>query len=186
MTIVQEHIADSFIGLLKTHSYSGITIQMICDNTPASRNTFYYYFRNKEKLVEWICFQDYAKYCFPYFQIKVDNIRTKSMFLCILKNKVFYTALSAVDGGHLLRDCLIKVYSSGLSEENVNKYVQIAQNSQPQVDFEFFRRYLSAGTVAIIMSWIEGGMTIPVDNLVRDIALIFSKSPDEILTNYLF
>jgi hypothetical protein len=44
MTVVQEHIADSFINLLKTHSCSGIAIQMICDNTPASRNTFYYYF----------------------------------------------------------------------------------------------------------------------------------------------
>jgi hypothetical protein len=36
------------------------------------------------------------------------------------------------------------------------------------------------------MFWIEGGMTIPVDDLVRDIALIFSKSPDEIITDYLF
>jgi AcrR family transcriptional regulator len=186
MTIVQEHIADSFISLLRTHSYSGITIQMICDNTPASRNTFYYYFENKEKLVEWICFRDYMKYCFPYFQIKVDNIRTKSMFSCILKNKTFYTALSATDGGHLLRDCLIKVYSSGLSEEKVNEYARPTQNSQPKVGFEFFSRYLSAGTVAIIMSWIESGMTISVDDLVRDIALIFSKSPDEIITNYLF
>jgi hypothetical protein len=36
------------------------------------------------------------------------------------------------------------------------------------------------------MFWIENGMIIPVDDLVRDIALIFTKSPDEIITNYLF
>jgi AcrR family transcriptional regulator len=179
-------MADSFIGLLKMYSYSNITIQMICDNTPASRNTFYYYFGNKEKLVEWICFRDYMKYCFPYFQIKTDNIRTKSLFSCILKNKIFYNAMSVVDGGHLLRDCLIKIYSNGLSEEKVNEYAKPAQNSQPKVDFRFFSRYLSSGTVAIIMFWIESGMTIPIDDLVRDIALIFSKSPDDIITNYLF
>jgi AcrR family transcriptional regulator len=186
MSVVQEHIADSFIKLLTAHSYSKITIQMICDNTPASRNAFYYYFENKEKLVAWICHRDYMKYCVPYFKIRTENIGVQSMFSYLQKEKKLYTALYDIDGGVLLQNCLTRVYREGVSREIINDYADPVYGNQSKVDVRLFSRYISAGIVAIIMFWIENDMTIPVEDLARDITIMMAASPNDILTKYLF
>jgi AcrR family transcriptional regulator len=186
MSVVQEHIAGSFINLLKTHSYSKITIQMICDNTPASRNAFYYYFENKEKLVEWICRRDYMEHCVPYFKIRTENIGVKSMFSYLQKEKKFYTAIYDIDGGVLLQNCLTRVYREGVSREIINDYANPVGGNQAKVDLRLFSRYISAGVVAVIMFWIENDMSIPVEELARDIAIMMTASPDGILTKHLF
>jgi AcrR family transcriptional regulator len=186
VSVVQEHIADSFINLLRTRSYSKITIQMICDNTPASRNAFYYYFENKEKLVEWICRRDYIKNCVPYFKIRTENIGVQSMFSYLQKEKKFYTAIYDIDGGVLLQNCLTKVYREGVSREIIDDYANPVHGNQPKIDLRLFSRYISAGVVAVIMFWIENDMAIPIEDLAGDITTMMAASPNDILTKYLF
>ncbi|MDL2218682.1 TetR/AcrR family transcriptional regulator, partial [Christensenellaceae bacterium OttesenSCG-928-M15] len=99
MPMKLDAIASAFIDLLKTCPYAKITIQMICDHTPASRNSFYYHFKSKEALAEWICFHDYMKYCYPYYQIETGNIRSASLFNYIKKYADFYIAMYRADEG---------------------------------------------------------------------------------------
>lgn len=55
--ITKNMIAYSFVSLLGQKPYSKITVTEILDDCQLSRNVFYYHFRNKEDLVEWICSQ---------------------------------------------------------------------------------------------------------------------------------
>ena len=181
-----ENIADSFTELLKTHPYSKITIQMICDNTPISRNAFYYHYRNKEDLVEQICYRDYVKNAIPYFTIAADNIRHKVFFQYIIKKKDFYNALYAADGGKTLYRCLAYAFYEGMAQEYSKDYAPPVHSNKRKIDSKLFRHYNSAGIAAVILFWIETGMKTPIEDIAKDMTIIFTKSPEEIITNHMY
>ena len=184
-------IADSFTGLLKDHHYSKITIQMICEKTPVSRNAFYYHFKNKEHLTEWICSRDYMKYSYPYFQIDTDNIKSRSIFLYIKKHKSYYTAIYHADDGQLLHHCLSKAYSDGVMKDKIEEYAQhllhrTNSGIQVRMNINHFRFYLSSGLAAVVLSWIKDDMKIPIEDMAEDVDILLKKSPEDIVSYHLF
>ena len=51
--------ADALEELLKTRSYDKISVNDICNKVGAYRPNFYYHFKNKDDLINWIFMQDY-------------------------------------------------------------------------------------------------------------------------------
>ncbi len=186
MADTPDHIADSFISLLQTNTYDNITIQMICNSTPTSRNTFYYYYDSKEKLVEWICCRDFMKYCFPYFKIQADNISVKSFFLYIKENRNFYKAVYRSDNGRLLRHCLEQAYSRGVTKESIREYGCIEAGPYHKVDFRIFCRYSNCGIAAVVLFWIENDMKMPIEEVAKDLAIMLTNSLEFVRDHHLF
>ena len=50
----REKIVDSAIGLFKANPYDAVSVKDICDAAGVSRNSFYYYFENKEMVFDAI------------------------------------------------------------------------------------------------------------------------------------
>lgn len=186
MSETKKKIADTFIKLLESSPYSKISIKDICTATPTSRNTFYYYFEGKEAVVEWIASQHYLKYCLPYFKIKQDNIAAKSFFQYILDYRSFYTAIFKVDQGSLLQKCLRAAYDLGLEKQNVLEYAKPVVSRNEKVDYHLCLCYCNAGTAAVVSSWIEGGMRIPIEKMARDLSMMMTNSLEEIRDHYLY
>lgn len=186
MGTTQEKIAGTFMKLLEEKSYRKISINAICEATPISRNSFYYHFGSKEEVVSWIVLQHYLKYCLPYFTIREDDVSTKSFFLYIQKYKSFYDAIFRIDRGMLLGKCLREAYDIGLDKEHVVEYASPNMNSKEKVDFRTCLCYCNAGTAAVIISWIEGGMKTPVGEIAHDLSLMMTKSLEEIRDHYLY
>lgn len=181
-----EKIAGSFCKLLETYPYSKITIQMICEQTPISKNSFYYHFSGKKALAEWICIRDYKKYSIPYFGIKADNVRHKSILSYIKKKRKFYEALYAADDGLLLYRCLLNTYIEGQSHENLSEYIPSRNSSPKKVHNEVFSLFISAGIAEVVVKWIRDGMKVPVEELASDLTVLFTRSPEEIITDHLY
>lgn len=184
--MILDQIADSFIRLLKSKPCTKITVQMICDGTPTSRNTFYYNIESKEKLVEWICCRDFMKYCFPYFKLKTEDIGCKSFFSYIQEKRDFYTSIYQADGGQLLQHCLVAAYSQSSSKENIREYAHLIPNNQHKVDVRIYRAYSHYGIAAIVLFWIGQGMKIPIEDMARDLAIMLTKSLEEVRDNFLY
>lgn len=53
--------ADAFQELLKTNSYNKISVNDICTKCDTFRANFYYHFKSKDALAEWIFDQDFAE-----------------------------------------------------------------------------------------------------------------------------
>jgi hypothetical protein len=179
-------IADGFIWLLKTNPYEKITIRQICDRAHISRNTFYYYFDNKESLVEWICCRDFMKFVPPYFYIRKENIITKSFFSYILENKEFYNAIYSTDDGHLLRRCLEKSYASAPALEKNREKILPPYNKRKKIHPKIFRRYSCTGIAAVVLFWIGHGMKMPIEDIARDLRVLISLPLEDIWDNQLF
>ena len=181
-----DSIANSFMQLLVTYPYSKITIQMICENTPISRNAFYYHYKNKESLVEQICYRDYVKNAIPYFTIAADNIRHKVFFQYIIKNKEFYNSLYSADDGKLLYRCLTYAYYEGMAQEYSKDYAPPIRSNKYKIDSKLFRYFNSAGIAAVILYWIKTGMKTPIEDIAKDMTIFFTKSPEDIITNHMY
>jgi len=181
----QDKIADCLVELLKSLPYCKITVQMICQQTPVSRNTFYYYFENKDKLVEWICRNDFMKYCLPYFNIRENNIGAKSFFVCIKKNRLFYESIYAYDSGMLLHRCLANSYRCASEKENLAQFSHPVQNKQPRVNKEVYHSYCDNGIAAVVVLWIREGMKDSIEAYARDIAIMLTNSLEDVRDKYL-
>ncbi len=63
---IKQILSESLIDLVNKKSLNKITVQMIVDNCNMTRQTFYYHFKDKYDLANWI------------FRTNVDNITESS------------------------------------------------------------------------------------------------------------
>ncbi len=179
-------IASTLIELLKKYPYQKITVKMICENTPVCPNGFYYYFKNKEEIVKWICLTDFQKYCLPYFSISADNISAKSFFECILKNKLFYQRIYEYDKGNLLHTCLMYAYSSASTLESVKEYGHPREGTHKRINRDVYLSYSNSGIASVIILWISQDMMPSLEMVARDLRIMLTHSLEEIRDNYLY
>lgn len=86
---MKDQIAKALADLMKSKSYKSISIQMICKEASISRNTFYYHFKGKQELLEWICVRNYQKYCFPFHRFEESVLSSITIFDYIRKEPGF-------------------------------------------------------------------------------------------------
>jgi len=180
----QNAIATTFCNLLLDYPYDKITIKSICDQTPVNRSSFYYHFESKEKLVEWICLQDFMKYCLPYFSIHTDNISTKSFFNYIKRKKAFYLPVAKVKDGQLLQNCLAVSYAKAALF--VNEYGNLTKNELRKIDSRVYHRYSAAGIASVVLFWIQQEMAIPIEDIAYDLRVMLTNSLENVRDNYLY
>lgn len=186
MDEVKERIANTFVQLLETISYSKITVKLICEATPISRNGFYYHFEGKEDLVKWIVIQHFLKYSLPYFKFREDHIGAKSFFSYIYERKEFYNAIYKADNGELLRKCLIEAYRIGMEPNYVVEYSRVVKKDSFRVNTRICAAYVNSAIVGVILYWIEDGMRIPIKELAKNMDLLLTKSMEDIRDYHLY
>lgn len=178
-------IADTFIELLKSKPYSKISIKDICEATPTSRYAFYYYFENKEALVQWIVIEQFIKYSVPYFAIFAENTATKSFFNYIYKRSEFYKAIYRYDQGMLLKKCLMEAYKSALEPELRKEFGKDVIKDKYRIDPRIYHSYANAGIAEVVVFWIGDGMKIPIEKVAKDLALMLNRSLEDVRDYYL-
>lgn len=183
---VKEKIADTFVQLVETTSYSKITIKHICEATPISRNGFYYHFDGKEDVVRWIVIQHFLKHSLPYFKFREDNIGAKTFFSYIYERKEFYYAIYRADNGELLRKSLMEAYRIGMMPDYVTEYSHAVKKDSFRVDTRICAAYVNSAIVGVIMFWIEDGMKIPIKEIAKNMDLLLTKSMEDVRDYHLY
>lgn len=179
-------IADVMVKLTEKQSYNSITVSKICQMAPVSRNTFYYYFENKDSLAQWIVSQHYQKYCYPIFRVYDKETAAQAFFTYVEKFREFYTALYRADQGQLLMRLLYTAYGYALESENVREYSKPLHNTGQGADPEICRRYTNSGTAAVVTDWVGSGMKESCRYMGKNLCLLLTTSFENIRDYYLY
>ncbi|WP_160677590.1 dihydroxyacetone kinase transcriptional activator DhaS [Clostridium sp. C8-1-8] len=179
--ITKRALAASIKQLMETIPLSKISIQEIADNCGLNRQTFYYHFKDKFDLVNWIYYTEVTK--------NIDNCRhydnwPDGMYrtLCyLMNNKSFYINALNTPGQNAF-DGYFFEFSYELILGVVNDLS--TQLKVSQKDKKFICEFYTHAFVGIIVQWIKGGMKESPKTMVEQIRNIVEGSMLGALARY--
>ena len=180
---MREDIGKALLTLLNKYPYSKISIKMICDNVPTSRQTFYYYFSGKENLTEWLVEKDFMEHAFPLFSYHLGENGCQAFFTYIANNDQFYRRIIQYDEGEFLKKCLVNAYDK--STDLSSTFARPVINNQKHVNQNVYRQYANNGIASVVVYWITDGMKIEIKDIARDLYLMIEKPLSFVRDNYL-
>lgn len=151
-------LADSMKELMEEKSMSKITIADITEGCNLSRKSFYYHFKDKFDLVNWIFYTEFVSV--------VQKSSTAYMWdflesICeyLYENKIFYCNALRIRGQNSFSDYFIEV----LEPFMLVNFGNIFKNSE---DKEFFSTYFADATRVAITRWLIEDKDVPPEKFV--------------------
>ena len=145
-------IHQALLQLLEDHALEAVDVQDIAAQAGLSRQTFYYNFKNKRDLVDWIlhCNAELALAAFRTSQ-DINN------YICVAfseaaKDKPLYCSLNAMQNGsyaQLLRDGVLNCAQIMLN---------ISDRQMVERDFNDSLLVFKCAAGGLIQHWVENGM----------------------------
>lgn len=165
-------IADVFKDIMTRKAFEKITISDITTACGLNRQTFYYHFRDKYELLNWIFYNDVIM---PFTDdLSFDNWSDKlcNMLNTIYTNSRFYSNALRMSYGQEFKEYMhkasISVFVSVIDNVSVNYVMK-------EDDKVFIAEFFSFGMTGTIVSWVQRGMkdspekvTSHIVNLVND------------------
>lgn len=163
---VKELLAESIKELMNEKTLQKITVQMIVDNCNLTRQTFYYHFKDKFDLVNWI------------FRTTIDHISESSSpnlpwsnvlgeMLVVMKNdKRFYVNAMNCEGQNSFHQYITE-YTRIAYVRELTKRLDSNHLSEEML---FSIEFNSYGAVGMIYNWIKNNMSIEPCKLADSIA----------------
>jgi probable dihydroxyacetone kinase regulator len=175
--ITQAAIANSMKQLMKIKPFNDISVSDIINNCGISRKTFYYHFKDKYDVVNWIFNTDVVDSILE--STTLDNWAEGSLKLCryIYDNREFYTNAINVAGQNSFTEYLnnlTRLQVEKLSMQACGKYTVDKDDKEFMIDF-FYNAF-----IGVFTTWINSGMKDTPEVIVRRWKTIADKS----LENY--
>lgn len=170
--LTKKSIVQSTKSLVCDKNFEKISVIEIANKCGINRNTFYYYFKDKYEVLEWIFHDEIEPVLESYFQNK--NITKSIMVLCNLmkKEKLFYTKALEITNHNSLRQLLVNYYIKYLINVGVEHYTRLNINDENQ---EIIARFYSHGIVGLISDWSRCGMKKDADTVTTMVMLSFKE-----------
>jgi probable dihydroxyacetone kinase regulator len=165
---VKELLAESIKELMNEKTLQKITVQMIVNNCNLTRQTFYYHFKDKFDLVNWI------------FMTTIDHISESSspyhpwnevlgeMLNVMKKDKKFYVNAMNCEGQNSFYQYITE-YTHITYVKELTKRLDSNNLSEEML---FSIEFNSYGAVGMIYNWIKNNMSIEPyklgDNIVNN------------------
>ena len=158
-------LAESFKEIAVQKPIEKITIKEITDKAGVIRPTFYNHFQDKYELLEWIVKEELIFPMKPLIEEKhIKEAVTESMNV-MLSEKVFYTNTNKLSGQNSFREILFMAVKdlllSFIAKEEFEKSIPYKW-----LTADVLASFISEWVCYAITQWIEGGMKIPVDEIV--------------------
>lgn len=148
--------ADAFMELLKTNSYNKISVNDICAKCDTFRANFYYHFKSKDALAEWIFDQDFAEMT----QNTDDTVSKLTMLLERMReHRTFYLKSLARSAYTPIYYCLKNSIAAYL--------VRMQQMEDTDMDAadRFKADYIASGWIGTVHLWLNGDFEMPPEQL---------------------
>ncbi|MCR5212383.1 MAG: TetR/AcrR family transcriptional regulator C-terminal domain-containing protein [Lachnospiraceae bacterium] len=158
-------LASSFKEIAAQKPIEKITIKEITDMAGVIRPTFYNHFQDKYELLEWIVKEELIFPMKPLIEEKhIKEAVTDSMNV-MLSEKVFYTNANKLSGQNSFREILFmavkELLLSFIEKEEFEKSIPYKW-----LTADVLASFISEWVCYAITQWIDGGMKIPVDEIV--------------------
>lgn len=143
--ITKQALANAFKELMLEKSFTRITINDICSKCNLNRKSFYYHFKDKYELLNWIFYVD-------FFSIHIEKEIDSEVFfleLCtyLYNNRCFYRKAFAIEDYNNFKNCLQKNICI-LVKKGLRKYFSNEEITEFDVTF------MADGFVCSIERWL--------------------------------
>lgn len=171
--ITKKAIAEAIKDLMKKKDLQKISVSDIVENCGVNRQTFYYHFRDKYDLVDWI-----------YYNEVVSAVTDKRAFadwsdvmLAILsimrREKYFYTNALNVTGQNAFQE-----YFFSLTKNLIVEIISAVEDGKKirEEDKNFIAEFYTYGLVGIVVQWARRGMKEEPQELVGKLRYFIEDS----------
>lgn len=156
--ITKKAMADSLKDLMRKKSLEKITVSDIVQDCGLNRQTFYYHFKDKYDLVNWIYDSEIVTTLSPV-QDGADWASAMMNALNIMrKEKVFYIGSLNLDRPSILHDYLFRTTRDMLVNILGQLRIQDKLNIE-DADRDFIAAFYTYGLVGMVIQWARSGMT---------------------------
>lgn len=176
--ITKKAMAESLKELMKKKSLEKITISDIVKSCGLNRQTFYYHFKDKYDLINWI----YHNEVITTFSQVSSSADWSNVILKVLnimeQDKSFYIGALSAAGQNIFhnyycfsetREMLLKIVDEVIATIDEDYHIDPA-------DRIFISEFYTYGLVGMMIQWAKNGMKEPPDEIVGRLKHIFDES----------
>lgn len=161
--ITKRVLADSIKKLMEQRPLAKISVGDIVEECGLNRNSFYYHFKDKYDLVNWIFYTDVIN------RLKLDNVLTGSVWELIdtishyfYENKSFYMNALSVSGQNSFAEYYIDII-----KQIVRARLGESLTDNDGQDQDFYIYFFIDAYIAATFRWLQGGAQIPPDKFTQ-------------------
>lgn len=159
--ITKNALAVSMKKLMEKKPFSKISVGDICEDCGMNRKSFYYHFRDKYDLVNWIFYVDFIERM-DWSSCRNEWDMLEALCSHFYRERLFYQNALQVEGQNSFRDyfCgmlrpVLMLLTQNLVEEGRKK--------------EFYIAFLCEGVLGELVYWLREGSKITPEEFVEDL-----------------
>ncbi len=157
--ITKRALAAALKELMKERPFAKISVGDICEKCEMNRKSFYYHFKDKYDLVNWIYYTEFLAVAQGReYRGNWDLLRD----LCIYfyENRDFYRKTLQIEGQNSFSEYFTEIVSAIISEELKDIFAQ-------EESIDFFVDFYTDAFVCAIKRWLLGSECIPPDEFLE-------------------
>ncbi|MFE4713242.1 TetR/AcrR family transcriptional regulator C-terminal domain-containing protein [Paenibacillus sp. NPDC056722] len=166
---MKKHLYNAIFDLMQDHRIDQISTDMILKKSDLSRATFYRYFKDKYDLMNWY-YASYIKEELFHSEDSWEQICNKSAEF-IYERKPFFQNAIKYKGQNSFIEFIQKYYQDFCTAT----YVSRNKTQEISTELKFAIDYHCAGTVQILISWVNSDMELSPQELAE---LLCNNMPD--------
>jgi probable dihydroxyacetone kinase regulator len=172
--ITKMALADSLKKLMAEKAFSKISVSDIVDGCGLTRQSFYYHFKDKYDLMNWIYYTETARFMTSYntdtFKHWTDGL--KDLCYYMQENKTFYKNALNTTGQNSFPEYLNRY----IIEVSISAIESMIDTEYDHSKWEFFVSFFSTAFVAFIVCWANNGMKEDPAEYITKIRSLFDGS----------
>ena len=165
--ITKQALATSLKKNMLEKPFEKISVIDICEGCGMNRKSFYYHFKDKYDLVNWIFYTDFILLASNRsYEDGWDLIRTVAELF--YNDRDFYRGALEIEGQNSFRDYFYESVAPIMS-----LFMQDLGSDEKQISIN--NRYMSDAFLAILYRWIKSGQDQDPDAFVSNMRLIIAN-----------
>ena len=165
-------LANSLKGLMAKKAFSKICVRDIVEDCGLTRQSFYYHFKDKYDLMNWIYSTETARFMSAYDSVEHWTDGLKDLCYYMQENRTFYTNALNTVGQNSFPD-----YLHGYISHISLSVIENTSNAEfDRAKWEFFLLFFSTAFVAFIIRWANNGMKEDPAEYIMKIRSLFDGS----------
>ena len=153
-------------------SFSHISVGDVTDECGLARQTFYYHFKDKYDLMNWICYTETTRFLSSCKNLETWTDGLKDLCMYMKDNKVFYTnALHTQGQGSFpdyLHDYVTDIAVAMIEKKSGRKF--------DEKKWGFSVEFFVTAFVGLIVKWADNGMEEDPEKYLDQIKKVFDGS----------
>lgn len=173
-------ISNCFKELMLEYPFEKITIHMITDRAGIIRPTFYYHFKDKYELMEWILEEDIIRKMNMLLEQGMEREAIVMLFRCLHAERQYYSKAFEVTGQNGFEEVMGNRIEEMFLKEIKNRSIRLPY--EQMLSNKIFAKYHSIALITFIKIWLkEGKDDTTLDHMVDTYQFLISHTIYDVL-----